>query len=605
MLRSDHILALDIGASSLKLGHFIASKTGSLELLRYAVRELDADPAHEDNHLLSITAALQDIVHELRLPAMSPVLVSVPGQSVFSRFVKLPPVNREKVLQIVQYEAQQNVPFPINEVIWDYQLIGSGSAEMDVMIAAIKAEMIGQITDAVVRAGLQPDLVDVAPMAIYNAVRFNYVDLPACALVIDVGARSTDLIFIEENRVFNRSIPIGGNTITQQLMREFELSFEDAEKLKRQQAYVGLGGAYEAPESEVEDKVSKSVRSIMTRLHAEITRSINFYRTQQSGSEPGRILLTGGSSTLQNFDTFLKEKLRVDVDYFNPFQNVTVDAAIPAEAIGGQAHLMGEVVGLALRRTLTCPIELNLLPPRFQEQKTFRHKQPFFIAAMVCAVLAILVWALTYFKVARLAHEQLAKIEGTVNVLGGVEGRLAAKERELKALQERGARLAALPPQRTQWIQILDEIQRRLPDGLWLTRIAPAAPPEAAAGGGMPPGLPPGTGGPSAPQVISALEISGYAYADKLRLKVPAAPAAEAAPAEPAAAGTVADKPADKPVEKPAEEQSAILQFQKALLSSPWFTDKTAVTRIQPPMNMDDFVAEFTLNVVLKNPIAL
>ncbi|MDZ4199087.1 MAG: pilus assembly protein PilM, partial [Kiritimatiellia bacterium] len=274
MARNERVVTLDIGAGSVKLACYTVPRSGGIELISYGVKRLETEASDSEHRHEDITQAVSELAQEQGVVGER-VLISVPGQAVFSRFVRLPPVSRDKVLQIVQYEAQQNVPFPINEVVWDYQLIGEGTTEMDVMIAAIKTEIVEGLTDAVSAAGLQPELVDVAPMAIYNAVRYNYEELPPCTLVIDIGARSTDLIFIEANRVFNRSIPVGGNTITQQIMKNFELSFADAEQLKRQHAFVAFGGAYEAPPSEVADKVSKTVRSIMTRLHTEVARSIN------------------------------------------------------------------------------------------------------------------------------------------------------------------------------------------------------------------------------------------------------------------------------------------------------------------------------------------
>lgn len=574
MFRKDTILALDIGAGSVKLGVFRTLKGTSLELLRYATRELDADPAKEEGRLQDITLALQDICTELGLGG-SPVLISVPGQSVFSRFVKLPPVGRDKVLQIVQYEAQQNVPFPINEVVWDYQLIGSREGEIDVMLAAIKAEIIEQLTGAVEKAGLHPELVDVAPMAVYNAVRYSYgQQLPPCTLVIDIGARSTDLIFIEENRVFNRSIPVGGNTITQQVMREFNLSYEDAEKLKKAHAFVAFGGAFEAPASQVADKVSKTVRTIMTRLHTEITRSINFYRTQQSGGEPTLALLTGGTSIIAYTDTFLKEKLKIDVDYLNPFINVSVNAAIDAGEIGSRAHLMSEVVGLALRKVLTCPIEINLLPQRFIQQETFHRKQPVLMASMAAFVMLVGLWAFFFFKLGAIGQARLAQVDQQVQQLKSVESQLQASEGRIAEIQDKIGRLTALPARRTLWPEIFDDIRGRLVDGMWLSEIrtlrsgeAGSGPATAGAENAAASAPAPTDGQAPAARPVEAIEVTGYAYKDKV-------------------------------------QEQDIIRFRDNLRQSAFFDAKTDVIA-QPMEGRDDFVKEFTIRIVLKNPVSL
>ncbi|MDR0994559.1 MAG: pilus assembly protein PilM, partial [Verrucomicrobiota bacterium] len=205
------ILTLDIGSHTLKLAEF-AEVRGGLEMTRYAVSDLGMDPQGDTDRSQYIITTIHDLLRESGCKP-GPVLMSISGHMVFSRFVKLPPVEPEKVYQIIQYEAQQNVPFPMNEVVWDYQLISGNNGDVDVMLAAIKTDIIESLCDCVRFAGLTPDLVDMAPMALYNAVRYNYDNLPPCTLVVDIGARSTDLIFIEAGRVFSRNVPVAGNQI--------------------------------------------------------------------------------------------------------------------------------------------------------------------------------------------------------------------------------------------------------------------------------------------------------------------------------------------------------------------------------------------------------
>ncbi len=172
MFEKDRILALDMGASKIVLAEFHISKKGDLELLRYGISLIGADTKSESDKLAYIVTAIRDIMREQGIrPA--PMLMTVSGQSVFPRFVKLPPVAHDKIKQIVQYEAEQNVPFPIDEVVWDYQLIGGDEGEMNVMLVAVKIETVKRLTDCVQAAELEPEVVDVAPMALYNAVCFN------------------------------------------------------------------------------------------------------------------------------------------------------------------------------------------------------------------------------------------------------------------------------------------------------------------------------------------------------------------------------------------------------------------------------------------------
>lgn len=470
MAKGHRILALDVGASSVKIAEFTATRSGGLELTNFGVSSLGLDPAHESDRLSHVTATVKELMQECGIRP-GPALISVSGQSVFSRFVKLPPVDKDKVYQIILYEAQQNVPFPINEVVWDYQLIGGADGDIDVMLAAIKADIIVGLSDAVEEAGLITDLVDVAPMALYNAFRYNYEDSPDCTLLVDVGARSTDLIFIEGARVFIRSIPVAGNAITQQIAREFELSFDDAEDMKKTHAYVALGGAYEDPKSEVAGKISKICRTVMTRMHAEIDRSIKFYRTQQNGSAPKKILLTGGSSTIPYGDTFLKEKLKAEVEYLNPFINIPVSNTIEGEEIGQHAHELAQLVGLGLRKAMSCPIEINLLPPRVVQDKAFKKRQPVLVAALAGLAVLVGVWAAYFGTLNRVVGRNLDQHQQIVRSLETVERPMAELERAIDSAQADLDLLGRHAEDREQWLAILADINAELPDGLWIDQL--------------------------------------------------------------------------------------------------------------------------------------
>src|SRR5207253_5688518 len=164
------------------------------------------------------------------------------SQSVFARFVKLPAVEEEKVERIIVFEAQQNVPFPIDEVVWDYQLIaGGGDEQVQVVLVAIKTDLLDEINNAVEETGLRTAIVDVAAMALYNAFRYNYAGLSGCSLLVDIGARTTNLLFVEPQKIFTRSIPVGGSSITAAIAKEFNEPFAAAEFRKKRDGCVSLG----------------------------------------------------------------------------------------------------------------------------------------------------------------------------------------------------------------------------------------------------------------------------------------------------------------------------------------------------------------------------
>jgi len=472
MFERDRVLALDLGASKIVLAEFHISKGGALELLRYGISQTGAETKSESDKLAYIVTAIRDIMREQGIrPA--PILMTVSGQAVFPRFVKLPPVGKDKLKQIVQYEAEQNVPFPIDEVVWDYQLIGGDEGELNVMLVAVKIENVKRLTDCVQAAELEPEIVDVAPMALYNAVRYNYPDRDVCTMVLDMGARSSNLVFIEQNRIFSRSIPVAGNTITQELMKEFDITFDAAEALKREHGFVAFGGVYAGPDNEVAERASKIIRSVLTRLHAEVNRSINFYRSQQGGAAPSVVLLTGGSSVIPHVDTFFRDKLKVEVEYLNPFVNVSVSEYIDADRVNRDMQRLGEVVGLALRRALTCPVEINLMPPDLVARKAFRRRQPFFAMSAAGFVLAMLCWWVYFHRMGTMFADRISAVSREVATFQSLAADLdRAADQRTKAV-ERLDTITRVVGLRTRWSELLDAVHGCMQEGMWVVEVKP------------------------------------------------------------------------------------------------------------------------------------
>ena len=471
MFAQDRILALNVGASKLVLAEFAVRPGRAPELLNYGIGDLGVEPDNETDVLPYIVVALRDIMREHGIrPA--PLLLALSGQVVFPRFVKLPPVARDKIAEMIRYEAEQNVPFPIDEVVWDYQLIGDASeGEQHAMIVAVKADNITEAAECVAAAGLDPELVDVAPLALYNCVRYNYPDMTGCVMVLDIGARSTNLVFIEQGRVFSRTIAVAGNAITQEIAKSFQIDFGAAEALKRQHAFVALGGVFSAGDDEMADRISKIVRNVVTRLHAEISRSVNFYRSQQGGTAPGRVLLTGGSSVIPHMDTFFREKLQVDVEVLNPFINVQAGPALDPQQVGADVSCLGEVVGLALRRSLACPVEINLMPPHLVQVKNFRSRIPFFSLAALSLLLTMIVWTIYFSQSATLSTAEDKFVKSRVNLLRRSEEEMQTALKMRETAQQKADDLRRLMAQRTDWIRMINGVRECLVDGMWLTSL--------------------------------------------------------------------------------------------------------------------------------------
>ncbi len=181
MAKPVRILSLNLGMQTVGLADFHSTPQGGLVLHAYTPGSLLADPAAEASRIAQIKLVIGEMLGELKLKG-GRVNYSIAAQSVFTRFVKLPTVDPDKIDQIVHFEAQQNVPFPIEEVVWDYQLVASkDETKIEVVLVAIKADLLDELNSAVQDAGLSTGIVDVAPMALYNAFRYNYADATGCS----------------------------------------------------------------------------------------------------------------------------------------------------------------------------------------------------------------------------------------------------------------------------------------------------------------------------------------------------------------------------------------------------------------------------------------
>src|SRR2546426_4636422 len=191
MLNTKSFLCLDFGAGSLKIAEFEPNESGTLRLRQFGLKSLGFEGSQDAARERVILKAIQELFAEKAFGSKN-VNVCAPGFHVFSKFVKLPPVDTSKVTQIIQYEAQQNVPFPLEEVVWDYQILGSTpTGELEVLLVAIKADVVEGLFRTAEAAGLRVQLVDVSPAALWNAFRFNFGGLGGGTMLLGIRAQAS------------------------------------------------------------------------------------------------------------------------------------------------------------------------------------------------------------------------------------------------------------------------------------------------------------------------------------------------------------------------------------------------------------------------------
>lgn len=373
------------------MGVFTPTKKG-LILKSYGATSILADPATEAARIPQVQLAIKELAKGLKAGSQK-TAYSLSGQSVFVRFVKLPPLEEENMDELVKFEAQQNVPFPIDEVVWDWEKLETGGIETEVVIVAIKSDSLNELNSVVAETGLGTRLVDCAPVALYNAFRYNYDSSQESVLLLDIGAKTSNLIYADGGKFFTRSVSIGGSNLTTAIAKEYNVSFAEAENSKLTNGLVALGGGHTGQLDEATAALGMVIRNALTRLTAEIQRTNTLFRSQHGGSAPVKVLLAGGSANLPYLREFLEEKLNLPVETFNPLQRISVGKGVNVDSLGAEAHMLGEVVGLGVRSAEKSVVSIDLVPDVVQAQRDITRRKPALILASCLFLIGLAAWA--------------------------------------------------------------------------------------------------------------------------------------------------------------------------------------------------------------------
>jgi type IV pilus assembly protein PilM len=467
-------VALNIGSQRIGMAVFEPTRSGGLLLKAFDSESIAADPGSETIRITQARAAIAELTQRLKV-GRAKVRYAISGQSVFTRFVKLPPLQEDNIEQLVTFEAQQHVPFPINEVVWDYELL-EGEGEKEVVLVAIKGDALDDINRAVTENGLTTAEVDVAPMALYNAFIASYGQPAEPVLLIDIGARTSNLLYIEGARFFTRSINIGGVSVTAAIAKEYAVSFTEAEHQKIANGLVALGGGHTEQLDESVAALAMVIRNALTRLPAEIARTTNYYRSQHGGNAPRRVLLAGGGASMPYVREFFEEKLHLPVELFNPLQNVAVAKGVNVERLQQEGHLMGELVGLGLRGAGRSKINIDLVPGSVAQARAADRRKPFLIAAATLILLGAAAYAGLKAAAASEAASAAKRMSDAKENFEPLKAQITTALNREDELRKIATGYTGAEQDRTFWIETIGELRGAMAsDVVWLTELSPLA----------------------------------------------------------------------------------------------------------------------------------
>lgn len=466
-------VALNIGSQRISMGVFEPSKNGGLILKKYDSSSILADPAAEMARLPQIRVAISELAEKLKV-GKPKLRYAISGQSVFTRFIKLPPIEDDNIEQLVTFEAQQHVPFPIDEVIWDWQLLESDGGEKEVALVAIKGDALNDMNDVVLESGLGTAEVDVSPMALYNSLCYNYPDLEETTLLIDIGAKTCNLIYLEGNRMFTRSVAVGGASITAAIAKEYGVSFSEAESQKCSNGMVALNTAHTSELDEATAALATVIRNALGKLPAEIARTTNYFRSQHGGKAPKQVLLAGGGSNLPYLADFFQDKLRIPAEFFNPLKRVSVGKGVDVDQVAAEAHQLGELVGLALRGIGKASLEIDLVPDVVSRERDTARRKPMLIGSAAILLLGLGAWAgfnATQNSKIEKKHKELQTKHDGLEAFATPLKRLAKRESALDALS---SQLVDAESARVGWVNVWSDLAVNFQsDKVWLVDFDP------------------------------------------------------------------------------------------------------------------------------------
>ena len=427
MASAGAVWGIEIGQCALKAVKLRLAAEDQVELVAFDLIEhpkILSQPDADPDEL--IRAALEKFASRNEWQGDRFVL-GVPGQQTFSRFTKLPPVEEKKIADIVKYEAQQQIPFDMDDVVWDYEVFRTeGSPDFEVGIFAMRKDLVRKQIEYYQGVNITPAIIQTIPAALYNFCRFDglgQVGPNQAAVIVDVGAQKTDLIVVEPNSAWSRNIPLGGNNFTEALVKAFKLPFAKAENLKRT-----------AASSKYARQIFQAMRPVFAELVAEIQRSLGFFSSTHRDVELQTVIACGNAFRLPGLKKYLENNLTIPggVVELAEFKKLVPSPTVNAPQFSENVLSFGPCYGLAVQGLGLAAISANLLPTELARVALWRQKQPYFIAAAASLLLAgALPWVRSGLDSAALAASGAAG-EQARSIITSMEG-LASQYRQVQS----------------------------------------------------------------------------------------------------------------------------------------------------------------------------
>ena len=473
MARSRNVWGIDIGKCGLKALRCSRSSDSeklvadAFDYIEYPMllTQPEADPGELVRDAVEEFLSRNDIVGDT-------IAVSVPGQAGLSKFIKLPPVEASKIPDIVTYEARQQIPFPLEQVIWSWQRLEGGIEESgfvidaEIALFAMKRDQVAKAIEPFKDADIEIDILQLSPVSLANVVMFDQLpkpsevdpDAPPPSIVLaSMGVDSTDLVITNGLKIWQRTMPIGGSNFTRALVQGMRMTFPKAENLKRN-----------AARADDPKKVFQTLRPVFNEFASELQRSLNYFTGQDRTAKIGQVLLVGNAAKLRGLSDFLAKQLQLEVHRLREFKGLEGDLVLQTPAFRENQLAFATVYGLALQGLGVAGIRTNLLPSDVTRDRLIHAKKPWAVAAMLGLLVAALINFLGIYVAWSSFSESLfanafTQIDSVVAKSSQIQSSLEQAQSERLGILETQQRFIRIKDRRFQTLELIRAIEAMTP----------------------------------------------------------------------------------------------------------------------------------------------
>jgi hypothetical protein len=486
-MRHARILAVHCGASHVAYGLF-SCVTDRLVLERFGTKAVDAGDGTEEHWLAAAGAGLRDLIRGEGL--RGGCVVGLPGHLTFNRSFRVPPVSARQRRKIIAFEQRQGLAAEGQEMVWSHTVVAEDGRGREMMLAVAKRRLVEELGARIREAGVHPDAALPAWLVLRNAT--GYLPAQAAgALVLSVGALSSQLVFAGAGVFSARTLAVGGDTVTRKVAEELQMDHAAAEALKLR----GFEGAGDGPTGERERAAGRmAFDQFVRRLSAEILRSPPFAPSDGGAARPTVLWLTGGGARACELPAALAERLQLQVERWELRSHPGLGRVAADPGRGADDAALIDLVGLASWAAKGARREGNLLPRAFRREMFVRRRWPWLAAAALIVVAACLLPAWRLRAGAREARRQTAEADAAISVLRRVDALNRSNLARLAETRRRIAGLQKLARARSGWPALFGDLQERFASvqDVWLDRLQ-----ILASDPGQPSNAPPATAAPS------------------------------------------------------------------------------------------------------------